>query len=148
VTHENAVYNAVAISHLLGTQAPQQLGLCWLPLYHDMGLVGNVLSVLYSRMPMMLMAPSTFLKRPDMFLQLVARHRVTHVAAPNFAYELCARKLPDAVAHQLDLSHLRVYPPSPQFFTIDSHLRVLLGCFSECGLFISSERCGGLHRWP
>jgi acyl-CoA synthetase (AMP-forming)/AMP-acid ligase II len=112
VTHENAVYNAVAISHLLDTQAPQQLGLCWLPLYHDMGLVGNVLSVLYSRMPMMLMAPSTFLKRPDMFLRLVAQHRVTHVAAPNFAYELCARKLSDAAARQLDLSHLRV-PTAP-----------------------------------
>lgn len=111
MTHENAVYNAVAISHLLDTQAPQELGLCWLPLYHDMGLVGNVLSVLYSRMPMMLMAPSTFLKRPDMFLRLVAQHRVTHVAAPNFAYELCARKLSDAAARQLDLSHLRVPTP-------------------------------------
>lgn len=111
ITHANAVYNAVAISHLLDTQAPDQRGLCWLPLYHDMGLVGNVLSVLYSRMPMMLMAPTTFLKRPDLFLRLVSRYRVTHVAAPNFGYELCARKLPDSAVSEIDLSHLRVRLP-------------------------------------
>jgi acyl-CoA synthetase (AMP-forming)/AMP-acid ligase II/acyl carrier protein len=76
----------------------------WLPLYHDMGLIGGLLAPLYSGMPCYLMAPQTFVKTPSLWLQALSRHRGTASYAPNFAYALCNRTVSDALIDQLDLS--------------------------------------------
>ena len=80
----------------------------WLPLYHDMGLIGAWLGSLYFAMLSVLMPPTAFLTRPWRWFQTVHRHRATITAAPNFAYELCLAKVPAERFHELDLSSLRL----------------------------------------
>ncbi|MCB1858857.1 MAG: AMP-binding protein [Gammaproteobacteria bacterium] len=80
----------------------------WLPLYHDMGLIGAWLSSLYLAMPLVLMSPLSFLAHPQRWLWTIHRHRATLSAAPNFAYELCLNKLEDSDLEGLDLSSWRL----------------------------------------
>ena len=80
----------------------------WLPLYHDMGLIGAWLSSLYFGMPVAVMAPTTFLARPARWLWAVHEQRGTLTAGPNFAFELCLRKIDDAELEGLDLSCVRM----------------------------------------
>ena len=68
----------------------------WLPLYHDMGLIGAWLGSLYFGFPLVLMSPLAFLARPERWLRAIHRHRGTLSAAPNFAYELCLKRIDDA----------------------------------------------------
>ncbi|MHC8361217.1 condensation domain-containing protein [Pseudomonas sp. LS2P72] len=76
----------------------------WLPLYHDMGLIGGMLAPLYSGMPCYLMASQTFVNAPSTWLQALSRYRATVSFAPNFAYALCNRVVSDNLIAQLDLS--------------------------------------------
>lgn len=80
----------------------------WLPLYHDMGLIGMWLGALYFGVPAALMSPLAFLSRPSRWLWSIHMHRATISAAPNFAYGLCARKVTDDELAGLDLSSWRV----------------------------------------
>lgn len=79
----------------------------WLPLYHDMGLIGAWMLPLYFGFPLTLLSPVSFLTHPVRWLRAIARHRATLTAGPNFAYELCVRKIPDSELDGLDLSSLR-----------------------------------------
>ncbi|WP_421556620.1 condensation domain-containing protein [Pseudomonas kitaguniensis] len=79
----------------------------WLPLYHDMGLIGGVLAPLYSGMPCYLIASQTFVNSPSTWLQALSRYRATASFAPNFAYALCNRVVSDNLIAQLDLSAWR-----------------------------------------
>jgi acyl-CoA synthetase (AMP-forming)/AMP-acid ligase II/aryl carrier-like protein len=76
----------------------------WLPLYHDMGLIGGMLAPLYSGMPCYLIAAQTFVNAPSTWLQALSRYRATASFAPNFAYALCNRVVSDNLIAQLDLS--------------------------------------------
>ncbi len=80
----------------------------WLPLYHDLGLVGMVLSTLHQGAHLVLLSPTDFLRDPMCWLRAVSRHRGVHTAAPNFAYQLCVRKCPPERlrAEGIDLSSL------------------------------------------
>lgn len=80
----------------------------WLPMHHDMGLIGNVLHPLYRGAPCVLMAPETFLMRPIRWLEAISRFRATTSGAPNFAYDLCVERIPEAARAALDLSCWRV----------------------------------------
>jgi 1-acyl-sn-glycerol-3-phosphate acyltransferase len=80
----------------------------WLPLYHDMGLIGAWLSSLYFGVPLVVMPPQVFLTHPSQWLWAIHEHRGTISAGPNFAYELCLRKIDDAEIHGLDLSSWRL----------------------------------------
>ncbi|MBI5717681.1 MAG: AMP-binding protein [Burkholderiales bacterium] len=80
----------------------------WLPLYHDMGLIGACLGALVLGFHLVLMSPLAFLARPARWLEAIDRHRGTVSAAPNFAYELCLAKLGDAELDGLDLSSWRL----------------------------------------
>jgi len=79
----------------------------WLPLYHDMGLIGTLLFPIYWRFPLVLMSPLAFLQRPSRWLWAVHRHRATMSAAPNFAYGLCVKRVRPAEREGLDLSSWR-----------------------------------------
>jgi len=79
----------------------------WLPLYHDMGLIGAWLGSLYFGLTLVSMSPLAFLSRPMRWLEAVHRHRGTLSAAPNFAYELCLKRATDADLETLDLSSWR-----------------------------------------
>ena len=80
----------------------------WLPLYHDMGLVGMALGPLYSARPAVLLTPQAFIKRPADWLKAISRHRATVSFAPNFAYDLVVRRIKDRDLDGLDLSRWRI----------------------------------------
>lgn len=80
----------------------------WLPLHHDMGLIGNVLHPLYQGARCVLMAPETFLMRPIRWLQAIHHYRATTSGAPNFAYDLCVQRIAPEAREGLDLSSWRV----------------------------------------
>jgi len=76
----------------------------WLPTFHDLGLIYGVLEPLYKGFPAYLMAPEEFVRKPFSWLQAIAHFRGTHSVAPNFAYDLCTRVIPDEQVATLDLS--------------------------------------------
>lgn len=80
----------------------------WLPLYHDMGLIGAWLGSFYHGIPVTILSPLTFLTRPEQWLWTIHYHRATLSAGPNFAYELCVRKIKDKDIKGLDLSSWRL----------------------------------------
>ena len=80
----------------------------WLPLYHDMGLIGAWLGALYFGVPLALMSPLAFLSRPIRWLRALDAHRGTLSPAPNFAFDLCTTRIPDDELDGLDLSSVRV----------------------------------------
>jgi fatty-acyl-CoA synthase len=79
----------------------------WLPVYHDMGLIGTVLNAITLQIELAVMSPRTFLRDPGMWLQAIGTHRGTHTAAPNFAYGLCKKRVADP--SRIDLSSMRVF---------------------------------------
>ena len=86
---------------------PADVVVSWLPLYHDMGLIGAWLGSLYHACPLVLMSPLDFLARPERWLSSIHQHRGTITAAPNFAFELCLRHLDPVGLRGLDLSSWR-----------------------------------------
>jgi len=107
LTHANLLANLRAMGPSFRVTS-EDVFVSWLPLYHDMGLIGAWFGSLYFAMPLVLMSPLAFLARPARWLQTISRHRGTITAAPNFAYELCAKKLDEADLAGLDLSSLRL----------------------------------------
>jgi acyl carrier protein len=107
LTHANLLANIRAMGQAAAVTA-EDVFVSWLPLYHDMGLIGAWLGSLCHGFPLVLMSPLAFLARPARWLQALSRHRGTLSAAPNFAYELCARKLDDADLEGVDLSAWRL----------------------------------------
>ena len=106
LTHANLLANMRAIGEAL-QMSPDDVGISWLPLYHDMGLIGAWLTLLHFGTPLMVMSPLAFLTRPERWLQAFHKHRGTIAAAPNFAYELCVRKIADKDIQGVDLSSWR-----------------------------------------
>ncbi|WP_434383093.1 aminotransferase class III-fold pyridoxal phosphate-dependent enzyme [Melittangium boletus] len=103
VSHANLMSNEALMGRAFETHANTRC-LGWLPLYHDMGLIGNVLHPLYRGLPCVLMSPLHFLQRPARWLQAISRHRATLSGGPNFAYDLCVRRIPPEQRGALDLS--------------------------------------------
>lgn len=107
LTHANLLANIRALGQACQV-TPQDVFVSWLPLYHDMGLIGAWFGTLYHGIPLVLMSPQAFLARPALWLQTISRHRGTISAAPNFAYELCLRHVGAAALQELDLSSWRL----------------------------------------
>ena len=107
LTHANLIANMQAIGQALDL-GPGDVGVSWLPLYHDMGLIGAWLTLLYFGVPLAVMSPLSFLTRPERWLKAIHKYGGTISAAPNFAYELCVRKIADKDIEGLDLRSWRV----------------------------------------
>ncbi|MFI5496356.1 amino acid adenylation domain-containing protein [Actinoplanes sp. NPDC051859] len=106
LSHANLLANTAMIQRVfdLGTD---MRGVSWLPVYHDMGLIGSVLTTVHRRGEMSLLAPATFAQDPYRWLEIVTRERATVTGGPNFAYDLAAERITDEQLHQLDLSSWR-----------------------------------------
>ncbi|HVB87171.1 MAG TPA: AMP-binding protein [Candidatus Dormibacteraeota bacterium] len=103
LTHSNLLANIWSM--IAAVEAgPGDLMLTWLPLYHDMGLIGAWMAPLCCGMPVAVMSPLAFLSRPARWLQAIHRHRATLSPAPNFAYELSVRKITEPELEGVDLS--------------------------------------------
>jgi acyl-CoA synthetase (AMP-forming)/AMP-acid ligase II len=103
VTHANLLYNQRMIQTAFETNE-EMVVVGWLPLYHDMGLIGNVLHPLYLGVSCVLMPPLAFLQRPFRWLKALSDFKGTTSGAPNFAYDLCARRVTEEQKATLDLS--------------------------------------------
>ncbi|MGA2448027.1 MAG: beta-ketoacyl synthase N-terminal-like domain-containing protein [Polyangiaceae bacterium] len=107
VRHRNIIANARALVATGGLEVATRF-VGWLPVFHDMGLMSVVTLPLYVGVPSLFMSPMAFLQRPGSWLAALSRHRASHTGGPNFAYDLCLRRVSDELARTLDLSGLRV----------------------------------------
>ncbi|NEO41303.1 MAG: fatty acyl-AMP ligase [Moorea sp. SIOASIH] len=107
VSHGNLLHNQQMIQQAFGHTA-DTIVVGWLPFYHDMGLIGNVLQPLYLGKPVILMPPVAFLQKPIRWLQAISRYKATTSGGPNFAYDLCVNKIKPEQLTGLDLSSWRV----------------------------------------
>jgi fatty-acyl-CoA synthase len=103
LTHANLLANIRSIISGLHVQA-SDVCVSWLPLYHDMGLIGAWFVPIFTGVRLVVMSPLAFLSRPERWLRAIQRHRASISPAPNFAYELCVRKIADKDLQGLDLS--------------------------------------------
>jgi acyl-CoA synthetase (AMP-forming)/AMP-acid ligase II len=109
LTHTNLLSNLAAIAQeIVGDDGVPTVGVTWLPLYHDMGLIGNLLSAFYLVAPLVLLPPELFVAVPGAWLRAISRHRGTVSAAPNFAFGLCLKRIRDEELDGVDLSSWRV----------------------------------------
>ncbi|HEX7843179.1 MAG TPA: SDR family NAD(P)-dependent oxidoreductase [Kofleriaceae bacterium] len=102
VSHRNLLDNSARIRQTFGTSEHSRV-VIWLPPYHDMGLIGGILQPLFSGMLVVLMSPLHFLQRPTRWLNAISRYRGTTSGGPNFAYDLCVRKITPEELAALDL---------------------------------------------
>jgi 1-acyl-sn-glycerol-3-phosphate acyltransferase len=131
LSHTNLLANIRAMGRAIGA-CPEDCFVSWLPLYHDMGLIGAWLGSLYHGCQLVVMPPLSFLLHPDRWLRAIHRHRGTLAASPNFGYELCLNKIDEAQMEGLDLSSWRLAfngaePVSPETVLHFTHR------FASCG---------------
>ena len=108
LTHANLMANIQCIAFDGLGMREGDVGVSWLPLYHDMGLIGFVLTPVVSRTPVVFLPPLLFLKRPISWFQAITRHKGTVSFAPNFAYALCNKRIRERDLEKIDLSSWRV----------------------------------------
>lgn len=159
VSHGNLLHNQKIIK--AGFQHNDKtIFVGWLPLYHDMGLIGNVFQPLYLGIPSILMAPAAFVAKPVRWLQAISTYRATTSGGPNFAYELCASRVTEEQSASLDLSSWEVAFNGSEMIRDDTLRRFadkftprgfrkssFLCCYglAESTLFVTGNRCE--NRW-
>jgi len=109
LTHRQMLANARPILKLVNSfDEPEPAGVSWLPLDHDMGLIGCLFPALTKPGPLTLIPPEVFLAKPALWLRALSRHRGTVSPAPNFAYALCVERIKPEQIKGIDLSHWRM----------------------------------------
>ncbi len=107
LSHRNLLHNSKLLASAFEYDVTSHV-VSWLPIYHDMGLIGGILQPLHGGFASTLMSPGAFLQRPFLWLQAISRHRATLSGAPNFAYDLCVKRITAEQRALLDLSSWRV----------------------------------------
>ncbi len=107
LSHDNLLANLRGMLGVAGLTS-RDVFVSWLPLYHDMGLIGAGMGSLYGAFPLVLMSPLGFLSRPSRWLRAISDHRGTVSGGPNFAYELCLAKIPESEIEGIDLASWRL----------------------------------------
>ena len=132
LTHANLLANIRGMAGAIQANS-RDVFVSWLPLYHDMGLIGAWLAPLYVGFPLVVMSPLAFLAKPLRWLQAMHRWRGTLSAGPNFAYELCLKRIDDAALAGLDLSAWRLAFNGAEAVSPDT-VRRFAERFEVCGL--------------
>ena len=156
VSHGNVAANANAmLRDALSVDPKSDIGVSWLPLYHDMGLVGTVLAALLQEVPVVYLPTLSFIKNPNVWMSTVSKYRGTITFGPNFAFALAARRAQEKHVRELELSCLRVLGCGAEPINIEvlrrfqqafapAHLdpRAILPCYgmAEATLAISFHR--------
>ncbi|MDJ0508247.1 MAG: fatty acyl-AMP ligase [Crocosphaera sp.] len=131
VSHGNLIHNLSTIQQAFAHNHTSR-GLGWLPLFHDMGLIGNVLQPLYVGFPCTLMSPVDFLQKPYRWLQGISQYQATTSGGPNFAYDLCVSKITDEQIKTLDLSSWKVAFTGAEPIRAET-LEAFAAKFAPCG---------------
>lgn len=108
LTHSNLMANLKMIRTSFELNEEDEIQVSWLPFYHDMGLIGVILSTILNKRTSVLLHPMTIVK-PLLWLQTITEYRATGTVAPNFAFDLCLQRITDADLAQLDLSYLKSF---------------------------------------
>ncbi|PAY00812.1 non-ribosomal peptide synthetase [Pseudoalteromonas sp. HM-SA03] len=132
VSHENLIANERAISERMETTSNDVM-VSWLPLFHDMGLIGGLLQPLFMGFPLVLTSPRYFMERPVRWLQLLSQYKGTISGGPDFSFRLCLERVKEKVLEELDLSHWRVAYSGAEPIRHDT-LIDFAERFSACGL--------------
>ncbi|OZH55424.1 AMP-binding protein [Hydrocoleum sp. CS-953] len=103
VTHGNVLHNSEIIYQSF-EHSPESQGVIWLPMFHDMGLIGGVIQPLYGGFPVTLMSPVALIQKPIRWLEAISKYRATTSGGPNFAYDLVSRQVTPQQLKKLDLS--------------------------------------------
>ncbi|HVF89348.1 MAG TPA: amino acid adenylation domain-containing protein, partial [Blastocatellia bacterium] len=131
LTHGNLLHNA-SLVHDGVEHSPEDKYVSWLPTFHDMGFMAGVLQPLYAGLPVVSMSPVAFLQRPARWLEAISKYRATTSGGPNFAYDLCARKVTREEREKLDLSRWTVAFNGAEPVRANTIER-FVAAFSECG---------------
>ncbi|MDZ7963672.1 MAG: beta-ketoacyl synthase N-terminal-like domain-containing protein [Nostoc sp. DedSLP03] len=131
VSHSNLLHNLAYIDQGWNHTANSVM-VTWIPFFHDMGLIYGVLQPLYYGFPSYIMAPVSFIGRPIRWLQAISRYQATHSSAPNFAYELCLRKITAEQRASLNLSSWRVASNGAEPVKAET-LQRFAKAFASCG---------------
>ncbi|NDJ22083.1 AMP-binding protein [Nostoc sp. B(2019)] len=131
VSHGNLMHNSDVIHKCFG-HTPDSQGVIWLPPYHDMGLIGGILQPLYGGFPVALISPADFLQKPIRWLEAITHHRATTSGGPNFAYDLCIRKVTPEQLANLDLSSWEVAFTGAETVRAET-LEQFASTFAPCG---------------
>ncbi|MEC4985377.1 MAG: fatty acyl-AMP ligase [Oscillatoria sp. PMC 1068.18] len=107
IAHSNILHNCAVLSDAFKTDSETRC-LNWLPLFHDLGLIGGVMQPLYGRFPVFLMSPLDFIQQPFRLLKAISRNKITHSGGPNFAYDLLCEKVTPQQQETLDLREWKV----------------------------------------
>jgi acyl-CoA synthetase (AMP-forming)/AMP-acid ligase II/predicted amino acid dehydrogenase/acyl carrier protein len=143
ISHGNLMHNSRLIRNAAGHR-PESVGVIWLPPYHDMGLIGGILQPLYTGFPVVLFSPLDFLSTPLRWLQAVTRYRATTSGGPNFAYDLCVRKISPEQREKLDLRSWDVAFCGAEPIRAET-LRRFAEYFEPCGFSVNTfYSCYGL----
>jgi acyl-CoA synthetase (AMP-forming)/AMP-acid ligase II len=162
ITHDNLVSNCETLDRSMGYD-PNRVGLCWLPPYHDMGLMGTIILAMYHGWPLVLMSPLHFVQQPRRWLQAISDYRVTTTVGPNFSLDLCVTALDEDADETdgLDLSTVKqLYCGAEPIFAdtlgrfqqklgpLGFDTKALLPCYgmAEATLFIAGKRDGSTYR--
>ena len=132
VSHANIMRNLEMIRHAFQSTADSNY-VSWLPHYHDMGLIGNLLQTLYLGSCCYFMSPTAFLRKPWRWLEAISKYQASISGAPNFAYALCTRKVSEAQKEMLDLSSWVVAYNGAETVRPDT-MEEFYRAFSRCGL--------------
>ncbi|NWE20317.1 non-ribosomal peptide synthetase [Pseudomonas sp. P7548] len=133
VSHGNLVANEVLIRRGFGIDLnPDDVIVSWLPLYHDMGLIGGLLQPIFSGVPCVLMSPAYFLGRPLRWLEAMSEYGGTISGGPDFAYRLCSERVSESALERLDLSQWRVAYSGSEPIRLDT-LERFAEKFATCG---------------
>jgi 1-acyl-sn-glycerol-3-phosphate acyltransferase len=136
LSHANLLANIRAMGHVMQASSTDVF-VSWLPLYHDMGLIGAWFGCLHYAASLYIMSPVTFLVRPESWLWAIHRFRATLSAAPNFAFELCLNKIDEENLAGLDLSSLRMVANGAEPVSAQT-LRRFIGKFERFGFQASA----------
>ncbi|RLT97984.1 non-ribosomal peptide synthetase [Ketobacter sp.] len=131
VSHGNLIYNETMITAAFKSHA-EDVSVSWLPMFHDMGLIGTTLQPLYVGATSIFMSPASFLQRPMRWLQAISDYRGTAICAPNFAYELCVNQITEEQKATLDLSSLRIVLSGAEAVRPET-LESFIQAFEVCG---------------
>jgi amino acid adenylation domain-containing protein len=131
ISHGNLLHNANTTYQFMEHSAESRF-VTWLPMYHDMGLIGGILQPLYGGFPCIIMPPPLFLQRPYRWLQAISKYQGTTSGGPNFAYDLCVQKITSEQKATLDLSSWSVAFNGAEPIRHDT-LERFASSFAECG---------------
>jgi len=131
ITHRNVLHNSASI-HQGFAHTPDSRALTWLPHFHDMGLIDGIIQPLYGGFPGILMSPASFLQQPLRWLEAITRFQITHTGGPNFAYDLCVRRVHREQRAELDLHSWRVAYNGAEPVRFET-LERFANEFRECG---------------